>query len=101
MICTLILLSNITVYELNAFDVKSLNRAKQVCKTRYKGCLKKFQKYDKKDYRALCGEPEYGNIKDLKGASEHQENSRAGKAFNEVKSIEAITGRDIILDSKL
>lgn len=41
---------------LNQVDKSVIKRAHEVCKARYKGCLKKLIKRDATTYSAICGE---------------------------------------------
>lgn len=55
--CSEVRISNVSKYTWNSHDDKMLEYSKIRCETLYKNspCLKSFEKYDKQDYRALCG----------------------------------------------
>ena len=52
-------IKNTSGYSLNEFDRQTLQRAYKTCKRVYdSSCVKLFWKYDKIDYRVVCGEGE-------------------------------------------
>lgn len=60
LLCAVTIILNLTTFEWNDFDSKTLRRAKHVCATneRYADtpCLKEFRKVGERDYQAICSE---------------------------------------------
>jgi len=49
-------IKNTSGHKLNEFDYKTLERATKVCYNKYNSCVKLFWKYDKIDYKIICGD---------------------------------------------
>lgn len=58
--CPEVIISNTSGYEWNEHDDKMLDYSEKRCYSIYKNspCLKTFEKYDERDYRAICGRQE-------------------------------------------
>lgn len=55
MICTAILIVNMTGAAWLPEDFKHINRAQEVCQDRYKSCLSKITKQKMYTFQAICG----------------------------------------------
>lgn len=55
--CPETIISNVSGYEWNEHDDKMFSYSEKRCVELYKNspCMKKFEKYDERDYRAICG----------------------------------------------
>lgn len=55
-ICAATVMINMTNEPWTDFDLRTKRRATYVCRTEYKGCLKRFIKKEDRHYQAICGE---------------------------------------------